>query len=111
MKAVIMAGGEGTRLRPLSLGRPKPMTPLLGRPVMEHIINLLKDHGITDICVTLCYKPQAVMDRFGGGEQLDLLAERYVLGRGGRSPRAARQFVDGLAASEARESEGKTEMA
>ena len=70
LKAVIMAGGEGTRLRPLSLGRPKPMTPLLGRPVMEHIINLLKSHGIGDICVTLCYKPQAVMDYFGSGEQL-----------------------------------------
>ena len=70
MKAVIMAGGEGTRLRPLSLGSPKPMTPLLGRPVMEHIINLLKSHGIIDICVTLCYKPQAVMDYFGSGDQL-----------------------------------------
>lgn len=70
MKAVIMAGGEGTRLRPLSLGSPKPMTPLLGRPVMEHIINLLKNHGITEICVTLCYKPQGVMDYFGGGGRL-----------------------------------------
>ena len=70
LKAVIMAGGEGTRLRPLSLGSPKPMTPLLGRPVMEHIINLLKKHKITDICVTLCYKPQAVMDYFGSGDRL-----------------------------------------
>lgn len=70
MKAVIMAGGEGTRLRPLSLGSPKPMTSLLGRPVMEHIINLLKGHGITDICVTLCYKPQGIMDYFGGGDRL-----------------------------------------
>ena len=67
-----MAGGEGTRLRPLSLGSPKPMTPLLGRPVMEHIINLLKEHGITDICVTLCYKPQAVMNYFGSGERLGI---------------------------------------
>ena len=78
LKAVIMAGGEGTRLRPLSLGAPKPMTPLLGRPVMEHIIRLLKDHGITDICVTLCYKPQAVMDRFGGGEQLGVRLTYFV---------------------------------
>lgn len=70
LKAVIMAGGEGTRLRPLSLGNPKPMTPLLGRPVMEHIINLLKTHGITEICVTLCYKPQSVMDYFGSGDRL-----------------------------------------
>ena len=41
-----MAGGEGTRLRPITLGLPKPMVPLLGRPVMEHIIGLLKRHGI-----------------------------------------------------------------
>ena len=78
MKAVIMAGGEGTRLRPLSLGRPKPMTPLLGRPVMEHIINLLKSHGITDICVTLCYKPQPVMDYFGGGERLGVRLTWFI---------------------------------
>ncbi len=48
-----MAGGEGTRLRPLTLDRPKPMIPLFGKPVMEHIIGLLKRHGFTDICVTL----------------------------------------------------------
>ena len=73
-----MAGGEGARLRPLSLGRPKPMTPLLGRPVMEHIINLLKTHGMTDICVTLCYKPQAVMDYFGGGDRLGVRLTWFV---------------------------------
>ena len=78
MKAVIMAGGEGTRLRPLSLGNPKPMTALLGRPVMEHIIGLLKRHGITDICVTLCYKPQAVMDFFGSGERLGVRLTYFI---------------------------------
>ena len=78
MKAVIMAGGEGTRLRPLSLGVPKPMTPLFGRPVMEHIIALLKRHHITDICVTLCYKPQAVMDYFGSGERLGVQLTYFV---------------------------------
>lgn len=73
-----MAGGEGTRLRPLSLGRPKPMTPLLGRPVMEHIIALLKGHGITDICITLCYKPQAVMDYFGDGKRFGVKLTYFV---------------------------------
>ena len=73
-----MAGGEGTRLRPLSLGSPKPMTPLLGRPVMEHIINLLKVHGIDDICVTLFYKPQAVMDYFGGGDRLGVRLTYFI---------------------------------
>ena len=48
MKAVILAGGEGTRLRPLSLGMPKPMTPLFDRPVMGHILNLLRRSGILD---------------------------------------------------------------
>ena len=78
MKAVIMAGGEGARLRPVSLGRPKPVTPLLGRPVMEHIINLLKRHGVTDICVTLCYQPQAVMDCFGDGARLGVRLTYFI---------------------------------
>lgn len=78
LKAVIMAGGEGVRLRPVSLSGPKPMTPLLGRPVMEHIIHLLKRHGVDDICVTLCYKPQAVMDWFGGGERLGVQLTWFV---------------------------------
>lgn len=87
MKAVIMAGGEGTRLRPLSLGRPKPMTPLLDKPVMEHIIALLKKHGITDICVTLQYMPQIVTDYFGDGSewgvQLTYFVEEEPLGTAG----------------------------
>lgn len=78
MKAVIMAGGEGTRLRPLSLGLPKPMTPLLGRPVMEHIINLLKANGITDICVTLWYQPQGILDYFGSGQELGVQLTYFV---------------------------------
>lgn len=78
VKAVIMAGGEGTRLRPLSLGRPKPMTPLFGRPVMEHIIRLLREQGIREICVTLCYQPQVVMDYFGSGEQLGVQLTYFV---------------------------------
>ena len=49
MKAVVMAGGEGSRLRPLTIRRPKPMVPIVGKPVMEHILNLLKRHGITRI--------------------------------------------------------------
>ena len=78
MKAVIMAGGEGTRLRPLSLGAPKPMTLLLGRPVMEHIITLLKSHGITDICVTLYYRPEVIMAYFGDGAELGVSLTYFV---------------------------------
>jgi len=78
MKAVIMAGGEGTRLRPLSLGNPKPMIPLLGRPVMEHIIGLLKDHGLVDICVTLCYQPEKIMEYFGDGSSLGVKLTYFI---------------------------------
>ena len=72
MKAVILAGGEGTRLRPLTCGTPKPLTSLFDRPVMAHILALLKRHGIRDIAVTLCAMPQAFQDRFGDGSDWDV---------------------------------------
>lgn len=78
MKAVIMAGGEGTRLRPLTLSRPKPMVPLFDRPVMEHIIALLKRHGFDDICVTLQYLPQSVQSWFGDGSELGVRLRYFV---------------------------------
>ncbi len=67
IKAVIMAGGEGTRLRPLSSNLPKPMVRMFDRPVIEHIVNLLKRHGITDIMTTLQYMPKMISDYFGDG--------------------------------------------
>lgn len=67
MKAIILAGGTGTRLHPISLGIPKPMTTLVNKPLMEHIIKLLKDNGLTDICLTLRYLPASVTDYFGDG--------------------------------------------
>src|SRR5579859_7138057 len=72
MKAVVMAGGEGSRLRPLTILRPKPMVPIVGRPVMEHILNLLKAHGITDVVVTVQYMASAIEDYFGDGSQLGM---------------------------------------
>jgi mannose-1-phosphate guanylyltransferase/phosphomannomutase len=69
MKAVIMAGGEGTRLRPLTSNLPKPMMPLANRPMMEHIVNLLKDHGFDDIVVTVAFLPQAIRTYFGNGSE------------------------------------------
>ena len=47
MKAVVMAGGEGSRLRPLTIGRPKPMVPMVSKPVMGHILDLLKRQGLS----------------------------------------------------------------
>jgi cardiolipin synthase (CMP-forming) len=69
MRAVIMAGGEGSRLRPLTSLQPKPMVPIVNQPVMEHIIGLVKHHGITDIVATLAFMPQVIQDYFGDGEE------------------------------------------
>ncbi|MDQ3575736.1 MAG: NDP-sugar synthase, partial [Actinomycetota bacterium] len=69
MKAVIMAGGAGTRLRPLTSNTPKPMLPVANRPMMEHILRLLKKHGFEDIVVTLAVTPQAVTNYFGDGSE------------------------------------------
>jgi mannose-1-phosphate guanylyltransferase / phosphomannomutase len=68
MKAVVMAGGEGTRLRPLTSNQPKPMVPIVGKPCMEHIVELLRNHGFEDIVVTLAFMPQAIRSYFGAGE-------------------------------------------
>lgn len=67
MKAVIMAGGFGTRLRPLTCNIPKPMVPMVNKPMMEHIVDLLKSHGITDLVATLFYQPEIISGYFGDG--------------------------------------------
>jgi mannose-1-phosphate guanylyltransferase/phosphomannomutase len=67
MKAVVMAGGSGTRLRPLTINRPKPMVPMVNKPVIAHILDLLKRHGITDVVITLQYMADAIQDHFGDG--------------------------------------------
>jgi mannose-1-phosphate guanylyltransferase / phosphomannomutase len=69
VKAVIMAGGQGTRLRPLTSNQPKPMIPIVNVPCMEHIVNLLKKHGFTDIVVTLQFMPEEIRDYFGDGSE------------------------------------------
>lgn len=67
MRAVLMAGGSGTRLRPLTCNLPKPMVPVLNRPIAEHIINLLKRHGLKEIIATLHYLPDVMRDYFQDG--------------------------------------------
>ncbi|MGF1515575.1 MAG: sugar phosphate nucleotidyltransferase [Elainellaceae cyanobacterium] len=67
MRAVLMAGGSGTRLRPLTCDLPKPMVPILNRPISEHIINLLKRHGINEVIATLFYLPDVMRDYFQDG--------------------------------------------
>jgi mannose-1-phosphate guanylyltransferase/phosphomannomutase len=70
MKGVIMAGGFGTRLRPLTCNTPKPMVPVMNKPMMHHIVSLLKKHGITDLIATLFYQPEAITSYFGDGSRL-----------------------------------------
>ena len=87
MKAVIMAGGEGTRLRPLTSLRPKPMVPIVNQPVMEHILGLVKHHGITEVVATLAFMPQVIRDYFGDGEEwgtsIEYAIEETPLGTAG----------------------------
>jgi mannose-1-phosphate guanylyltransferase / phosphomannomutase len=78
VKAVVMAGGEGTRLRPLTSNQPKPMVPIVGKPCMEHILELLKDHGFEEVIVTLAFLPQAIRGYFGTGESLGMAVEYSV---------------------------------
>jgi len=69
MRAVLMAGGSGTRLRPLTCDLPKPMVPVLNRPIAEHIINLLKRHNITEVIATVHYLPDVMRDYFQDGRE------------------------------------------
>ena len=72
MKAVIMAGGKGTRLRPLTCNKPKPMVPIVNRPMMEHIIYLLKKHGFEEVWITLFYLPELIQNYFGDGSEFGM---------------------------------------
>ncbi|MGZ4399996.1 MAG: sugar phosphate nucleotidyltransferase, partial [Gaiellaceae bacterium] len=78
MRAVVMAGGEGTRLRPLTSNQPKPMVSIVGKPCMEHIVELLRSHGIDEIVITLAFMPQAIRSYFGDGEPLGVPIEYSV---------------------------------
>ncbi len=97
MKAVVMAGGEGSRLRPLTLGRPKPMVPLVNKPVIAHILTLLKKHGITEVVVTVQYMADIIQRYFGDGHGLGMRlyysVEDTPLGTAG-SVKNAQAFLD-----------------
>jgi mannose-1-phosphate guanylyltransferase/phosphomannomutase len=78
MKAVIMAGGEGSRLRPLTCNLPKPMMPILEKPVMQYAVELLKKSGITDIAVTLQYLPDEIINYFGDGKDFGINMRYFI---------------------------------
>lgn len=98
MKAVIMAGGEGTRLRPLTSNSPKPMMPLANRPMMEHIVELLHRHGIDDIVVTVAYLANSIRTYFGDGSELGVrmvyATEETPLGTAGSVRNAMAELSD-----------------
>ncbi len=97
MKAVIMAGGQGSRLRPVTEGTPKPLVPVLGRPIMEYIVEAVRDAGIHDILVTLHYRPGYIQDYFGDGSdwgvRLEYATEEHPLGTAGSVKNGA-YFLD-----------------
>lgn len=67
MKAILLSGGAGTRLQNISGGLPKPMMPILGKPLLEHTVIHLREQGFRDLCLTLCYNPGPIRQHFGDG--------------------------------------------
>ena len=96
MKAVVMAGGEGNRLRPLTSNQPKPMVPVVGKPCMEHILELLREHEMNEVIVTVAFLPQAIRSYFGEGEtlgmQIGYSVEESPLGTAGSVRLTAKQL-------------------
>jgi mannose-1-phosphate guanylyltransferase/phosphomannomutase len=99
IKAVVMAGGEGSRLRPVTTNRPKPLVPICNQPIMEHIVTLLRRHGITDIVATLYYLADEIQTHFGDGNDLDVnmsySIEESPLGTAGSVKQAQEMLRDG----------------
>jgi NDP-sugar pyrophosphorylase family protein len=91
--AVILAGGQGTRLRPLTLERAKPVVPLLNRPLLAYQIALLRAHGVTDVTLSCSYRVDDVRRALGDGRDLGVslryVVEREPLGTGGGVRNAA----------------------
>jgi len=87
MRAIILAGGLGERLRPLTDKMPKPLLPIKGRPLLEHLLMFLKKYDIKEVTVSVGYKAEMIMDYFGNGEKLgmhiDYVVEKERLGTGG----------------------------
>jgi mannose-1-phosphate guanylyltransferase/phosphomannomutase len=87
VKAVVMAGGEGTRLRPMTASMPKPLLPIVNKPIMEHVLRLLHRHGFSETVVTVQFLASLVRNYFGDGEdfgmQLHYATEETPLGTAG----------------------------
>ncbi|MEW5960634.1 MAG: nucleotidyltransferase family protein [Chloroflexota bacterium] len=98
MKGMILAAGEGRRLRPLTDHLPKPMLPVAGRPLLEHIIVHLRECGVTDLAINLHHLPAKVIDYFDDGHRWDVnilySVEKQLLGSAGGVKRVQSFFDD-----------------
>ncbi len=97
MKAVVMAGGSGSRLRPLTIERPKPMVPMVNKPVLAHILDLLKRHNFCEVIITVQYLADLIQDYFEDGSSLGITihysVEETPLGTAG-SVKNAQRYLD-----------------
>lgn len=98
MKAVILVGGEGTRLRPLTCNLPKPMVPVVNRPFLDHTIEYLKRHRIQEIILAMGYLPGRIQEHFGDGSKLGVkltyVTEASPLGTAGAVKNLAQHLDD-----------------
>lgn len=99
-QAVILAGGLGTRMRPMTETIPKPMLPVAGKPFLEHQLNLLKDHGVRRVLLLVAYLGETIERYFGDGSRfhchLDYSYEPAPLGTGGALKLAERKLDAGF---------------
>lgn len=97
-KAVILAAGRGTRMRELTDELPKPMIPVKGRPILEHIVSGLAVNGVTDFLIVVGYRKEVVMEHFGDGSSRNLsisYVEQVVQDGTGRVVELGRDFTGG----------------
>ncbi len=98
MKALILIGGEGTRLRPLTINTLKCMVPIVNRPFFEHQFRMLKKYGITEVILSVCHMPARVRKEVGTGKKYGLsvkfVAEKKPLGTGGAVKNAEKYLDD-----------------
>ena len=99
MKALILAAGKGTRLKPLTESRPKPMIPVGGRPLLERIVVQLREAGITDLFINLHSYPESIQNHFGDGQRFGVRItysyEPTLLGTAGAAKKLESSLKDG----------------
>lgn len=97
MKALLLAGGKGTRLRPLTDNLPKPMVPIMGEPLLKRTIQTLIQHNFDEVVISMCYRPDEINSYFGDGDSMGIkisyIKEDMPLGTGG-AIKYAQQYFD-----------------